>query len=143
MTRSLDLPTVRSASSDRIFTIDGRRLLELPPSDPSPDARLIGSRFYISTDPDHRVWQQFDLATGKAGKTCEGDSLGYRYIASDGGVAVARSDRTPAQGIDLATCDILWSIPGSAPNEAKEVWKVNTTLVQRTDDRLFSLVAPR
>jgi hypothetical protein len=109
---------------------------------PAADARLIGSRFYVATDADHRVWQQFDLSTGAAGKTCEGHSLGYQYIASDGEVAVALTDQTPAQGIDLATCDMLWSLPGSAPNEAKQVWKVNTTLVQRINDRLFSLVAP-
>lgn len=141
-TRSLDLPVVGSASNNRVYSIDGRKLLDLPPSVPSPDARLIGFRFYISTDADHRRWQQFDLRTAKAGKACEGASLGYQYIASDGEVAVALTAESPAQGVDLATCDTLWSIPGSAPNEAKEVWKVNTTLVQRTDDKLFSLVAP-
>lgn len=139
---SLDFPTVASKINNRVFTLGGRKLLELPPSGPSPYTRLIGSRFYISTDADHRVWQQFDLATGKAGKTCEGDSLGVYYIASDGEVAVALGEGT-AQGVDLSTCDTLWSIPGSAPNEAKEVWKLNTTLVQRTNDKLFSLVAPR
>jgi hypothetical protein len=142
-TRSLDLPIVGSKSNNRIFTLDGRKLLELPPSVPSPDARVIGSRFYISTDADHRVWQQFDLATGEAGKTCEGDSLGFQYIASDGEVAVALGDRTPARGVDLATCETLWSLPGSGPDEAREVWRVHKTLVQRTDDRLFSLVSPR
>jgi hypothetical protein len=141
-TRSLDLPIVGSDSNNRVFNVDGRKLLELPPSVPSPDARLIGSRFYISTDSDHRVWQQFDLRTAKAGKTCEGVGLGYQYIGSDGEVAVALTADTPAQGVDLATCDTLWTLPGSARHEAKEVWKVHTTLVQRTDDTLFSLVAP-
>ena len=139
--RSLDFPAITSKLNNRIFTLEGRKLLELPPSGPSPYVRLIGSRFYVSVDADHRVWQQFDLATGKAGKTCEGDTLGAYYIGSDGEVAVALGEGT-AQGVDLATCDTLWSIPGSAPHEAKEVWKVNTTLVQRTDDKLFSLVAP-
>jgi hypothetical protein len=139
---SLDLPMISGKSSRSVFSLDGRTLLELPPSKPTADARLIGSRYYVATDAANRVWQQFDLATRKAGKTCEGNSLGYEYIASDGEVAVASGDDTPARGIDLATCDTLWSIPGSAPNEAKEVWKVNTTLVQRTDDTLFSLVAP-
>ena len=139
---SLDLPMISAKSSRTVFGLDGRTLLELPPSKPAADARLIGSRYYVATDADQRVWQQFDLTTRKAGKTCEGNTLGYQYIASDGEVAVALGDDTPARGVDLATCDTLWSIPGSAPNEAKEVWKVNTTLVQRTDDTLFSLVAP-
>lgn len=134
---------VGAESNDRVFTLDGRQLLKLPPSVLRPWVRLIGTRLFVSTDPDNRTWQQFDLRTGEAGKTCEGDSLGAYYIASDGEVAVALGDRTPAEGIDLTTCETLWSIAGSAPGEAKEVWKVNTTLVQRTDDRLFSLVAPR
>ena len=142
-TRSVDLPMVGSKSNDRVFALDGRKLLELPASGAPPNARLIGPRFFVATDADHRVWQQFDLLTGETGKTCEGDSLGFYYIASDGEVAVALGDGTPAQGIDLATCGTLWSLPGSAPNEAKEVWKVHTTLVQRTNDRLFSLVSPK
>ena len=138
---SLDLPMISASSSRTVFSLDGRKLLELPPSMPAAAARLIGSQFYFAADPEHKVWQQFDLRTGKAGKTCDGDSLGVYYIASDGAVAVARGEGA-AQGVDLSTCNRLWSIPGSAPNEAKEVWKVHTTLVQRTDDKLFSLVAP-
>jgi hypothetical protein len=139
---SLDLPMVSARSSRTVFSLDGRKLLELPPSIPAASARLIGTHFYFAADADHRVWQQFDLRTGAAGKTCEGDSLGVYYVASDGEVAVALGDDGLAQGVDLATCDTLWSIPGPKPHEAKEVWKVNTTLVQRTDDTLFSLVAP-
>lgn len=104
-------------------------------------ARLIGSRFLVATDAQRVEWQQFDLDTGNAGKTCEGDSLKHYYIASDGEVAVVTGNRSPAQGMDLATCEVLWSIPGSAPNEARDMWKVNSTLVQRSNDRLFSLVA--
>ncbi|WP_231643945.1 hypothetical protein [Mycolicibacterium baixiangningiae] len=139
---SVDIPMIAAERSREVITLDGRQLLELPPSKPATSARLIGSWFYLAADPENRVWQQFDLDTGDAGKTCEGESLGAYYLASDGEVAVALGDRSPAQGVDLATCEVLWSIPGSAPNEAKEVWKVNTTLVQRTNERLFSLVAP-
>ena len=141
-TRSVDLPLVDSKANDRIFTLEGRKLLELPPSGPAPDARLIGSRFFIATDADRRRWQQFDLRTGEPGKTCEGDSLGPYYIGSDGEVAVALGGDGPARGVDLATCETLWSLPAPASTEAKEVWKVQGTLIQRTDDRLFSLVAP-
>jgi len=138
---SLDLPMISADSGRAVFSLDGRVLLQLPPSAPAAEARVIGSRYFFAADADHRQWQQFDLRTRAPGKTCEGDSLGVYYIASDGETAVAKGDGT-AQAIDLSTCDTLWSISGSAPDEAKEVWKVNTTLVQRTDDKLFSLVAP-
>ena len=90
---SLDLPMISAQSSRTVFSLDGRTLLELPPSKPAADARLIGSRYYVATDDVNRVWQQFDLATRKAGKTCEGNTLGYQYIASDGEVAVASGHR--------------------------------------------------
>ncbi|MDT5190483.1 MAG: hypothetical protein QOI28_2734, partial [Mycobacterium sp.] len=141
-TRSPDVPIVAKDSNRTVFNLDGRRLVDLPRSAASPDGRRIGSRLFIATDADHRQWQQFDLRTGEAGKTCEGDGLGPYYIASDGAVAVALGERTLLEAVDLTTCETLWSLPGPAPNEAKEIWKVNTTLVQRTDDRLFSLVAP-
>lgn len=142
-TRSLDVPIIGSTSRNVVITPEGKQLLVLPPSAPRPYARLIGSRLLIATDADHRVWEQFDLRTGEAGKTCEGESLWSYYIASDGEVAVALDEGDGlVVGIDLTTCNTLWSIPGSSPDEAKEVWKVHTTLVQRTDDRLFSLVAP-
>lgn len=141
-TRSADLPTIVTQTNDRVMTLDGRVLLELPPTVAAVEARLIGSRLFVANDPKHEQWQQFDLRSGETGKTCETDSLGFQYIASDGEVAVARGERTPARGVDLTTCETLWSIPGSAPGEAKEVWRVDATLVQRTDDRLFSLVAP-
>lgn len=82
------------------------------------------------------------LEGGASGKTCEIESLGYSYIASDGQVAVLSGNETPAQWYDLTTCDKLWSLPGSTQSEAKDVWKVNTTLIQRVNDELFSLVAP-
>jgi hypothetical protein len=141
-TRSADLPTIVMQTNDRVMTLDGRTLVELPPTVPAVEARLIGSRLFVANDPKHEEWQQFDLRTGETGKTCETDSLGFYYIASDGEVAVALGERTPARAVDLTTCETIWSIAGSGPGEAKEVWRVNTTLVQRTDDRLFSLVAP-
>ena len=142
--RSLDVPIVGSKSKNLILALAGQQILVLPPSGPGPYARLIGYRFLVSTDAEHRLWQQFDLRTREAGKTCEGESLWTYYIASDGEVVVALDEGDGlVQGVDLTTCDVLWSIPGSAPNEAKEVWKVHTTLVQRTNDKLFSLVAPK
>ena len=140
-TRSIDVPTVVMSPNDRVMTLDGRTLVELPPSVPTVEARLIGDRLFVANDADHTVWRQFDVRTGKAGRTCEGESLGAYYIGSDGEVAVALGDETPARGVDLASCEVLWSIAGSQPGEAKEVWKVGTALVQRTDDKIFSLIA--
>lgn len=137
--RSTDLPTVIGARQETVMTIDGRKLLEIPRSLASSDVRLIGTRLFITGDPD--MWQQFDLTTGDAGKTCEGKSLGAYYIGSDGDVVVAHGDGSLAQGIDLTTCERLWSLK-PRPDEAGEVWKVHDTLIQRANDRLFSLVAP-
>lgn len=138
---SPDLPTVRTTSKRLVLTLDGRTLLELPLSLPAVEGRLIGSNFYLAADGEGHLWQRFDLETGAAGKTCDGDALGYQYVGSDGEVAVAHGDGL-ARGVDLATCETLWSLAGSTPTEIKEVWKVHTTLVQRAGDRLFSLVAP-
>lgn len=74
--RSLDVPMVGSKAKNVVITLEGQQLLELPPTGPRPYARLIGSRLFIATDADHKIWQQFDLRNGEAGKTCEGDSFG-------------------------------------------------------------------
>lgn len=139
---SVDLPMVRTKTSRVVFTLDGLQLLDLGPALPAAEARLIGSKFYVSASSDGRNWQQYDLASGAAGQTCEGDALGYQFIGSDGEVAVASAPDVLAQGVDLSTCEVLWSLPGSEVNVAKDLWSVNTTLVQRTNDRLSSLVAP-
>jgi hypothetical protein len=46
-------------------------------------------------------------------------------------------------GIDLKTCDTLWTLK-SAVSSLRDVWRINTTLVQLSDDgiELMSLVAP-
>lgn len=143
LTGSRDIPLVQGTTSDVVFTLDGRKLLELPKSTAMPYTRVIGDRLLVEAGQDReRSWQQFDLRTGKALKTCDVEGLGYYYIASDGDVAVISGDRTPARAIDLDTCEQLWSFPGETQSEGKDVWRVDTTLVQRTNDELFSLVAP-
>jgi hypothetical protein len=140
---SLDVPLVRTETRDVFFNLEGQQLLDIPAAERMPYARLIGKRLFVTTDASVKSWQQYDLRTDTVGKTCEIEDLAFSYIASDGTVAVVVGRRTPAQAFDLATCEPLWSIPGSTQGEAKDVWKVNTTLVQRTNDELFSLVAPR
>jgi hypothetical protein len=139
---ALDLPMIETESTDTVVTIEGRHLLEIPKSTLTPYSRLIGSTLFVTTDERQRNWQQYDLRTGAGGKNCETEALGFSYIASDGAVAIAVGRRTPAEAYDLTTCDKLWSLPGSTQGQTKDVWKVNTTLIQRTNDVLSSLVAP-
>jgi hypothetical protein len=134
MTGSRDIPMVAAESSDVVLTFDGRKLLELPKSTAMPSTRLIGERLFVAGDADEKSWRQYDLRTGASGKTCDIEGLGSYYIASDGEAAVLHSDDTLAAGFDLATCDKLWSIPSSV----QDVWRVNTTLVERINDELFS-----
>jgi hypothetical protein len=86
------------------------------------------------------------LQTGEQGKTCE-HSLGHPYLGTDGTVAVFE-DGSPHVGLltqarDLTTCDTLWTITSPA-GSFRDVWRINTTLVQLSDDgtELMSLVAP-
>jgi len=141
-TGSLDLPMMETNSVDVVLTLDGRKLIELPKAPLMPYARLIGARLFLTSDEKQKTWQEYDLRTGAAGKTCDVDSLGYSYIGSDGEVAVLRGETSAARGIDLVTCDEIWSLPGETQSEGKDVWRVNTTLIERINDELFSLVAP-
>jgi hypothetical protein len=140
---SREIPMVQTPSADMVLTLEGRKLLELPKSTAMPYTRPIGERLFIETGGERESsWRQYDLRTGASGKTCDIEGLGYYYIASDGAVAVLTGDGDVARGFDLSTCDELWSLPGETQSEGKDVWRVNTTLVQRVNDELFSLVAP-
>ena len=129
-----------------MYTPDGGKLLEGSGERPG-DNLLIGSRFFVRDYSDSIVlrWQQYDLRTGEQGKTCDDDMNGY--IGSYGAVGVFE-DGNPNVGLvtealDLATCDTLWTIT-SPVGAFRDVWRVNTTLVQLSDDgtELMSLVAP-
>ncbi|MEW2479648.1 hypothetical protein AB0876_08635 [Mycobacterium sp. NPDC049093] len=138
------IPVARTADADRVLTMAGKPLLEL--SDPKlmPYTRLAGTTLLVSTDEDRRMWRQFDLRTGEEAKTCDNEALWYSYIGSSGDVVVMGGGRTLAlaQAMDLTTCEILWTLPGSTDDEAKDLWRVNTTLVQRVNNELSSLVPP-
>lgn len=143
LTGSRDIPLLQGKSSDTVVSLDGRKLLELPKSTVMPYTRLIGERLLVEAGGEReKSWRQYDLRTGASAKTCDVEGLGYYYIASDGDVALIRSDGAVARAFDLSTCDELWRLPGETQSEGKDVWRVNTTLIQRTNDELFSLVAP-
>lgn len=130
-----------------MFTPDGGKLLEESGDTPG-ETRLVGSRFFVRdfSDTTVRRWRQYDLHTGEEGKTCKYD-IGAGYIGSDGTVGVFE-DGNPNVGLvtkaaDLTTCETLWTLT-SAVGSFRDVWRVNTTLVQLSDDgtELVSLVAP-
>jgi hypothetical protein len=123
----------------------GKPLLELSQPKLMPSTRLAGTTLLVSTDEDHRTWRQFDLRTGDEGKTCDNEPLWYSYIGSSGDVVLTsggRNTKALTQGMDLTTCEILWTIPGATTDEAKDIWRVNTTLVLRVNNELSSLVPP-
>jgi len=140
---------VKLRGDDRwaVLTPDGGKLLEVPGEAPE-DTLFIGNRLLVRDYSDSVVtrWRQFNLQTGARGKTCDG-SMGHPYLGTDGTVAVF-GDGNPNIGRvtksrDLATCDTLWTIT-SPVGSFRDVWRINTTLVQLSDDgtELMSLGAP-
>lgn len=142
-TGSLDLPMVETASDDVVYSLRARKLVEMPASVRNPSARLIGPRLFVSSDESQRWWQQYDLRTSSKGPLCDIQDLGFGYIGSDGAVAITLGSATPAQAVDLSTCRTLWALTGSTASMSKQVWRVDTALLERTNDELSSLVAPR
>lgn len=140
---SLDVPMVETESNDHVYTLDGRPLTEMAERVLMPHAHLIGTKLLVSTDEPRRMWQQYDLRTGTPGKTCDIKTFDYGYIGSDGAVTITLGADSLVEATDLATCETLWTIPSSTDETIKDVWRVNTTLIQRANDELFSLVAPR
>jgi hypothetical protein len=86
------------------------------------------------------------ILVGVKGKTCD-FNMDYRYLGTDGTVGVFQVDNPQvglvAKARHLTTCDTLWELPSQVGSLAR-VWRVNTTLVQLSDDgtELMSLVAP-
>ncbi len=147
-THSTDLPIVGLASGGwAVFTPDGGKLLQGAGKMPQ-QARLIGSTFFLEDPEDtlSRRWRSYDVRTGAKGEACS-YALDSGYLGTDGHVGVFDSGNPNVglvtKGMDLATCDVLWQID-SAKGSFRDVWRINTTLVQLSDDgtELTSLVAP-
>lgn len=145
---ALDLPVIEFTNDWAVYSLDGGRLLKVP-GDPPAMARLIGTALYIgapwnATGPH---WQQYDLRTGAQGKACDYQLGSSGYVGTDGTVAVVELGNPNVgrltEAYDLATCDTLWTVR-SAIGSFRQVWRINTTLVQLSDDgtELVSLVAP-
>jgi hypothetical protein len=89
--------------------------------------------------------RQYDLKTGSKGPACDFNMS--NFLGTNRSVIVFdvtnRQAGPVAKARDLATCDTLWTLPSHVDSFGR-VWRVNTTLVQLSDDgtELSSLVAP-
>jgi hypothetical protein len=144
-TTSLDVPIVESVPESIVFSRDGFELAHISRFGPGDSALLIGSRLFVDERKSETSWQQYDLRAGTKGKACKLYMGGY--LGSDGTTGVFETGN-PNVGLvttamDLATCDASWTI-SSPVGSFRDVWRVNTTLVQLSDDgtELMSLVAP-
>jgi len=145
-----DLPIIVHPDHDHAWvalTSTGRLVFAAPKDAGSP-VRIVGSRLIAAaSDFSTRGWAQYDLESGTSGKRCTNLDMDAGYLGFDGRVAVT-SDGNQTVGLDteatdLDTCERLWVI-SSAPGSWRDVWRINTTLVQLSDDgtELMSLVAP-
>jgi hypothetical protein len=134
-----------SGSGSEVFSPTGGKLLDLPNS--ASGSHLVGTTLFVNeggTDSFPK-WREYDLKTGSKGPVC--DFAMPAFVGSDGSVLVFdvtnRKAEVLARARDLATCEVVWSLP-SAPGSLGRVWQINTTLVQLSDDgtELMSLVAP-
>lgn len=129
------------------YSPDGGVLAEMTLDAGLGAARLVGSRLFVSANPVlWDAWLQYDLTTGKQGQSC---NVGMRddYLGTNGSTA-AFTFGGPYSGVgtvarDLDTCETLWRVEPK-PGSFRRVWRVNTSLVELSDDgtELFSLVAP-
>lgn len=144
-TSSMDIPIVASAPESVVFSPSGEKLADISRFEPGDTALLIGATLIAGGPSFDHDPQQYDLATGAKGKACKVTLS--NYVATDGKVAIFDSDipnvGLATKAVDLATCDVLWSIE-SPVGSFRAVWRIDDTLVQLSDDgtELMSLVAP-
>ncbi|MHA3018749.1 hypothetical protein ACXPWS_00585 [Mycobacterium sp. BMJ-28] len=141
---TLNLPIVKLKQDEwAAYSVQGRKLIQQSTSAPS-QTRLIGTTLFAMGDSG---WHQYDLESGSEGKRCNYGLGEGGYIANAGNVVVLSSGNATVgletTGADLASCDTLWTL-SSAAGSFRHVWRINTTLVQISDDgtELMSLVAP-
>ncbi len=140
-----DMPYLNLDDSWGYFTPEGGLVLEIT----EPPVRLVGSRLIVNaSESATRGWGQYDIHTGAQGKRCTNLDMDFGYIGYDGSSIAVTSDGNSTIGLDTEatdfnTCERLWTI-SSPPGSWRNVWRINTTLVQLSDDgtELMSLVAP-
>jgi hypothetical protein len=140
---AVGLPIVKSKDQSSVYSPDGRKLLDIP----AGAIRLVGTTLFVNENKSEAfpMWRQYDLKTGAKGPACDFNMSNFLGI---NGSAIVFDVTNPEAGLvakarDLATCDTLWTLP-SQVNSLGRVWRINTTLVQLSDDgtELSSLVAP-
>jgi hypothetical protein len=143
LTASVGLPIVTSKGQSSVYSPDGHKLLDIP----AGAIRLAGTTLFVNENKSQTfpMWRQYDLKTGAKGPACDFNMS--NFLGTNGSVIVF-DVTNPEAGLvakarDLATCDTLWTLP-SKVNSFGRVWRINTTLVQLSDDgtELSSLVAP-
>jgi hypothetical protein len=111
--------------------------------------QLIGTTLWVgeTSGAGEPHFQPYDLRTGDKGKPCAFDLING-YLGTDGSVFVRspwnqKSDDL-MQAYDLATCEMVWSIPRTIVGSLGRVTRIGNTLVQLSNDgtELMSLVAP-
>lgn len=144
---SPDVPIIVTSDGATVYTRTGAPLLRISDDAAEPDVRLVGSRLLVNLGGGSAFpqWTQYDLSTGAQGPTCEVDF--GNYLGTDGSVVVLhvqdpRRGRI-AKAVDLTDCEVLWTLSAQPESQAR-VWRVNSTLVQLSDDatELMSLAAP-
>ena len=142
---SMGLPivTLRPTGQKAVFSPDGEKLMDLPDG----ATELVGATLFVNENRSSTfpMWREYDLKTGDKGPACDFNMS--NYLGTDGSVivfgATNRKADVLAKARDLATCDTLWTLPSEATSLGR-IWRVNTTLVQLSDDgtELMSLVPP-
>ena len=140
---AVGLPIVKSNDQSSVYSPDGRKLLDIP----AGAIRLVGTTLFVNENKSEAfpMWRQYDLKTGAKGPACDFNMS--NFLGVNGSVIVFdvtnREAGLVAKARDLATCDTLWTLP-SKVNSFGRVWRINTALVQLSDDgtELSSLVAP-
>lgn len=140
------LPIAGGGSESVVFSSDGYLLARIASSTTGGnDTLMIGPRLFTRQSGLVSRWAQYDLRSGEERQQC--DKLTSFYVGSDGEVGIFSEgdsrNGVETRAVDLATCTISWSIT-SPPGSFRDVWRINTTLVQLSDDgtELMSLVAP-
>ena len=141
-----NLPILSSRGRSFLYSAQGFPLAEISEHDGVLGALMMESRLFVNQSYNGvDEWQEYDLRTGQKGQVCGTNLSGY--VGMDGETAVVNSG-SPAiglqsRGVDIATCTQRWSYT-SAPGSFRNLWRINTTLVQLSDDgtELMSLVAP-
>lgn len=139
-----DVPYLANVDEAQVFGADGSLRATIPGLGSADHPMLIGSGLFVG-DPYEGV-KQWSLETGLPGATCQWgiDS----YIGTDGRVGLFNRGN-PTVGLQITAHEFstgakLWTW-NSPPGTFRAVQRINTTLVQLSDDatELMSLVDPR